>query len=98
MSDQVAHRIADVGSLRGAFEVLRSHPAVDIRWLDYQLLGTIRGLIAPLEVAARTAADWERAILAGCRAWHQLRDHDGGVITLNANDQTLTFEMSMLQS
>jgi NTP pyrophosphatase (non-canonical NTP hydrolase) len=63
-----------------------------VQRLDYQLLDTIRGLVAPLEVSARSAADWERAIFAGYRAWDQLVAANGGTVTLDLDKQTIGVE------
>ena len=60
-----------------------------VQRLDYQLLDTIRGLVAPLEVSARSAADWERAIFAGYRAWDELVHADGGTVTIDLDEQTI---------
>jgi len=60
--------------------------------LDSQLLQTIRDLVAPLEVAARSSADWERAIFTGYRVWNDLRNSDGGVVILDGERQTLAVE------
>jgi len=40
----------------------------------------------------RPTADWERAIFTGYRVCHRLRDHGGGGVVLDADDQTLTLE------
>jgi hypothetical protein len=45
----------------------------DVQRVDNSLLETVRMLVAPLEVSVRSAADWERAILTGYRAWNQLQ-------------------------
>lgn len=66
-------------------DYLRTVPRVDT-----QLLQTIRSLVEPLEVAARTSADWERAIFTGYSTWNELRDNDGGTVVLDADQQTLT--------
>ena len=60
-----------------------------VQRLDHQLLDTIRGLVAPLEVSARSAADWERAIFAGYRAWDELVRADGGIATIDLDQQTI---------
>jgi hypothetical protein len=48
--------------------------------VDFSVLKTIRGLTSDLEVSARPARDWERAILDGYRIWRALRRHNGGVV------------------
>lgn len=54
----------------------------------------LRGAVAVaggLEVAARSAADWERAILTGFNAWRGLRDAGGGVVLVDQDRRTLEF-------
>ncbi|MGI9000819.1 MAG: nucleoside triphosphate pyrophosphohydrolase family protein [Pseudonocardia sp.] len=62
-----------------------------IQRLDQQFLDVITSLTAHFEVGVRTAADWEHAILTGFATWNQLREHNGGVVTLDATNRTLTF-------
>jgi len=52
----------------------------------------LRGVIAVagrLEVAARSEADWERAILTGFGAWHGLRQAGGGVVLVDQDRRSL---------
>jgi NTP pyrophosphatase (non-canonical NTP hydrolase) len=58
--------------------------------LDQELLDTIGSMVAHLEVSSHRAADWERAILAGYRAWRCLRSNGGGTVELSMEHQTLT--------
>lgn len=57
--------------------------------VDEQVLRTIRGMVAHLEVAALRAADWEQAILTGFRAWRIVRENRGGVIEFDLTARTL---------
>ncbi|WP_420884829.1 hypothetical protein [Actinomadura geliboluensis] len=41
------------------------------------------------EVSTRRAADWEKAILTGYRAWRRLRETDGGFLDFDMTAQTL---------
>lgn len=59
--------------------------------LDQRLLDTIAMVTSPLEVGARSAADWERAILTGFDIFRQLQDHNGGFIDFDADAGTMTF-------
>ncbi|MEV6844236.1 hypothetical protein [Actinoplanes sp. NPDC051411] len=54
------------------------------------LLDTIQGMVAHLEVATHRAADWEKAILTGFTAWRALRRLHGGTVRLDLDTQTLT--------
>jgi NTP pyrophosphatase (non-canonical NTP hydrolase) len=58
--------------------------------LDNELLATIGGMVAHLEVSTRRAADWEQAILAGLTAWRQLHAAGGhGTLTIDLLERTL---------
>ncbi|WP_406636435.1 hypothetical protein [Amycolatopsis sp. WGS_07] len=47
--------------------------------VDGDVLASIATPTAQFEVGARTAADWERAVLEGVRMWKQLDDHGGNL-------------------
>ncbi|GAB1644183.1 nucleoside triphosphate pyrophosphohydrolase family protein [Krasilnikovia sp. MM14-A1259] len=57
--------------------------------VDNDVLNTITGMVAHLEVAAHRAADWEKAILTGFAAWRELRRRGGGTVRLDLDAQTL---------
>jgi len=57
--------------------------------VDNDVLNTITGMVAHLEVAAHRAADWEKAILTGFTAWRELRRRRGGTVRLDLDAQTL---------
>jgi len=61
-----------------------------VQHLDNQLLDTIGTMVAHLEVSAHRSADWELAIITGYNAWRHLRDHGGGTVELDMEEQTLT--------
>ena len=85
--------VIEEGIAAMAFAYATSHIYLEgIKRLDFQLLDVIKSISAPFEVGARTAADWEQAILTGFAAWRKLRDNNGGVVLLNAQDRTLKFE------
>ncbi|MFE9205658.1 nucleoside triphosphate pyrophosphohydrolase family protein [Micromonospora sp. NPDC007230] len=58
--------------------------------IDNDVLDTIQGMVAHLEVGAHRAADWEKAILTGFTAWRKLRRRGGGTIRLDLDAQSLT--------
>ncbi|GAA1021367.1 hypothetical protein Aple_060280 [Acrocarpospora pleiomorpha] len=73
------------------FAYAANHNYLDeVTRLDFPLLDAIKNLTAPLEVGIRTAAEWEQAILLGFAAWRQLRDRNGGTVTLAASVPSLT--------
>ena len=62
----------------------------DIRHVDHELLTTIGSMVSHLEVSARRAADWEKAIITGYAAWRQLRTAGGyGTLQLDMHQRTL---------
>ncbi|MFC7820010.1 hypothetical protein ACFUTR_36005 [Streptomyces sp. NPDC057367] len=68
----------------------RYHYFENLRHVDHELLITIDRVTAHLEVSVLRAADWEKAIMTGYRAWRQLRNH-GGHLQLVLDTQSLTF-------
>ena len=58
--------------------------------VDNDVLDTIQGMVAHLEVGAHRAADWEKAIITGFAAWRRLRRRGGGTVRLDLDTQTLT--------
>lgn len=55
------------------------------------LIKACRRMTSHLEVAERSTADWEHAILSGYRAFRELRDHRGGTLHADLEARTLTF-------
>lgn len=58
--------------------------------VDNDVLDTVQGMAAHLEVSAHRAADWEKAILTGFTAWRKLRRLGGGTVHLDLDKQILT--------
>jgi NTP pyrophosphatase (non-canonical NTP hydrolase) len=86
--------VIEEGIAAMTFAYATSHNYLEgIRRLDFQLLDVIKSTSAPFEVGARTAGDWEQAILTGFAAWRKLRDNNGGVVLLDAQDRTLKVEV-----
>ena len=63
-----------------------------VNQVDYELLRTLRGMTSHLEVADRSAADWERAVLLGYEVWRQVNAAGGGVVTADLDRGTLSYE------
>lgn len=63
-----------------------------VRTVDYSLLRTIRDMTAHLEVSARTAAEWQDAIIQGFDAWRGVRDAGGGHIHVDHAARQIRFE------
>jgi len=55
------------------------------------LIKACQRMTSHLEVAERTAADWEDAILAGYSIFRQLREHRGGTVHADLVARALTF-------
>lgn len=64
----------------------------DANSIDYDLLKTIGMMCGPFEVRARSAKEWEAAILKSYEVWRQVRDHRGGVFVGDAVAGTISFE------
>lgn len=74
------------------FAYARQHNHLDgVNRLDYHALTTFRTFTHDLEVRHRPLWQVEQAVLQGFAAWRQLRHHNGGIITGDLAQQTLTF-------
>lgn len=65
--------------------------------VDHDILETIRGMSSHLEVRARTAAEWQQAILVGFRVWRDLRKGNGGCVTVDLQAQQLFYASAPAQ-
>jgi NTP pyrophosphatase (non-canonical NTP hydrolase) len=100
-SDEVADEVEDGGRAavveEGIVALVWTHARErsfyeGVDHVDYDLLRTLAGMTAHLEVADRTPSDWERAILIGYDVWRQVRAEGGGVVTADLERGTLTYE------
>lgn len=74
------------------FSHARDHQLFDgIARLDYGLLKWVTRMVRGLEVEAASAVEWQRAILEGYRAFRLLKDHRGGVLTIDTALRTLRY-------
>ncbi len=68
----------------------RRHRFLDgVTSVDYPVLKTIREFTGGLEVAARSAHDWEEAILAGYRVFREVRARRGGVLAVDLRARSI---------
>jgi hypothetical protein len=65
-----------------------------VQALDYELLRTIKKLVASFEVRDRSPADWEQAILIGYEVWRQVRLHQGGVVHVDLQERRLSYSVT----
>jgi NTP pyrophosphatase (non-canonical NTP hydrolase) len=82
--------VIDEAIVAYVWEYARRHRFLDgITSVDYPVLKTIRQLTGNLEVAARTAHDWEEAIIAGYRIFREIRARKGGVIAVDLRARSI---------
>ena len=62
--------------------------------LDYALLKQIKSMVEGYEVERCHLWQWELAILNGFEVFRLLRQHRGGIVSINMNQHTLTFTAS----
>ncbi|WP_204080263.1 nucleoside triphosphate pyrophosphohydrolase family protein [Mycobacterium riyadhense] len=75
-----------------AFAYGAEHGLLDgVEHIDQSLIRAIDSVSANFEVADRTGADWERAILGGFAVFRDLLGHDGGFVTFDADAGKLVF-------
>jgi NTP pyrophosphatase (non-canonical NTP hydrolase) len=58
--------------------------------VSYDLLRTIKGMTKHLEVARCSAAEWERAIMAGFAVWRAIRGQGAGRLEVDLDRRTIT--------
>jgi hypothetical protein len=59
--------------------------------VDETILNAAKAATSRLEVGGRTSGDWERAILAGYTVWRDLRDHEGGRVSVDLDASTIAY-------
>jgi NTP pyrophosphatase (non-canonical NTP hydrolase) len=59
--------------------------------VDHSVLEAIQRMTEHLEVRARTAAEWEQAILLGFKVWRELRKANGGRVTVDLVNRNLYY-------
>lgn len=69
----------------------RFYEDVDIGKLDYALLKQIKSMVEGYEVASCHLWQWELAILEGFKVFRLLRQHRGGVVSVDMDGRTLSF-------
>jgi NTP pyrophosphatase (non-canonical NTP hydrolase) len=76
-----------------AYSYARRHNLLDgVGAVDHSTLRTIRELTAQFEVAGRTSAEWQVAIVEGFRMFRLLLQHGGGTVRGDLFDRTMDFE------
>ena len=73
---------------------LNFYEGVQIGKLDYSVLKQIQGMVEGYEVSACRLWQWELAILKGFEVFRQLKQHRGGVVTVDMEAHTLSFRPS----
>jgi NTP pyrophosphatase (non-canonical NTP hydrolase) len=82
--------VIDEAVVAFVFDYARRHNFLDgVERLDYALLRTIKALTSGLEVAARSAHEWEQAILTGYAVWRQVRADHGGIVDVDLEQRRL---------
>ncbi|UNP30072.1 nucleoside triphosphate pyrophosphohydrolase family protein [Lysobacter gummosus] len=64
---------------------------VEVGKLDYSLLKQIQNMVEGYEVASCKLWQWELAILKGFEVFRLLRQHRGGIVTVDMHQHALTF-------
>jgi NTP pyrophosphatase (non-canonical NTP hydrolase) len=82
--------VIDEAIVAYVWEYARRHRFLDgVTTVDYPVLKTIRQLTGGLEVEARTAHDWEEAILAGYRIFREVKARKGGVLAVDLFERSI---------
>jgi len=70
----------------------RFYEGIQLGKLDFSLLKQIRSMVDGYEVDRCPLWQWEVAILSGFEIFRQLVQHHGGVVTVDMNKHTLSFQ------
>jgi NTP pyrophosphatase (non-canonical NTP hydrolase) len=82
--------VIDEAIVAYVWEYARRHRFLDgVTTVDYPVLKTIRQLTSGLEVAARTAHDWEEAILAGYRIFRKVKARRRGILAVDLRARSI---------
>lgn len=66
----------------------------NVQHVDYDLLKLIRRFVAGFEVSRVPLWQWEKAIIEGYKAFRQLSEYGGGVVTLDIGRRSLVYARS----
>jgi NTP pyrophosphatase (non-canonical NTP hydrolase) len=84
--------VIDEGICALVFDYARQHHFLQgILELDDQLLRTVRGMCAHLEVGGQPAALWREAIVQGFAVWREVVRHHGGRVEADLDARRLVF-------
>ena len=82
--------VIDEAIVAYVWEYARRHRFLDgITTVDYPVLKTIRLLTGGLEVSARSANDWEEAILVGYQIFREIKSRGRGTIAVDLRARTI---------
>lgn len=82
--------VIDEAIVAYVWEYARRHRFLaGVTTVDYPVLKTIRQLTGGLEVAARSAHDWEEAILVGYKIFREVRARRGGVLAVDLHTRSI---------
>lgn len=82
--------VIDEAVVAYVWEYARRHSFLaGVTTVDYEILKTIKHLTGGLEVSARSAHQWEEAILAGYDVWRHVNAQGGGVIDVDLECRTI---------
>ncbi|MBF2018205.1 MAG: nucleoside triphosphate pyrophosphohydrolase family protein [Rivularia sp. T60_A2020_040] len=61
--------------------------------IDYELLKTIKNMTLHLEVSECSLNDWQKAILMGYEVWRQVDQNRGGMVFLDLDGCSITYQI-----
>lgn len=63
------------------------------KYIDFQLLKTIKNMTSHLEVSQCSLGDWEKAILMGYDLWRQVEKYRGGIVVVDLDARLITYQI-----
>ncbi|MBD2538650.1 nucleoside triphosphate pyrophosphohydrolase family protein [Coleofasciculus sp. FACHB-SPT36] len=77
------------------FSYAKNHAFLEgVSAIDYHLLRTIKEMTSHLEVAQCSLRDWAKAILMGYEIWRQVDKNRGGIVVVDLDARSITYQAS----
>jgi NTP pyrophosphatase (non-canonical NTP hydrolase) len=85
-------QVIEEGVVALVFDYARAHNMLEgVNVLDFHLIRAIQGMTSHLEVRARTASEWQRAILLGYSVWREVLKNNGGVVSVDLDKRDVWY-------
>lgn len=83
--------VTEEGVSAYVFAYAKDHDAMKVKYIDYDLLKSIRVATAQFEVGVCTTGEWERAILLGYEVWREVEVNQGGKVRVDLDRRLIEY-------